>query len=83
MSGREVFVNAADVGADRGHADLKGFGDFLVELALGEEFEDLFFPRRKPFGLIIGRSLGWRLEGLDDFACDVSGHGCGNLMARG
>ena len=37
----ELLVNAADVGADRGDADAELVGDFLVEEALGEEFEDL------------------------------------------
>jgi hypothetical protein len=49
----KLFVNAADVGVDGLDADLEHLGDFLVEIATGEEFEDFAFARGEFDGLAL------------------------------
>ena len=43
----QLFVNAADVRVDRWHADVQRLGNFLVEIAAGEQFEHFALARRK------------------------------------
>ncbi len=41
----EFFVNVADVSVDGGHADVQRLGNFLVEVAAGQEVEHFAFAR--------------------------------------
>ncbi len=69
----QLFVNVADVGANRGQTDAKGIGHFLEGIATGGEVQHLVFPLRKiggPGGIGLGT-----LKALDDFAGDIAAYG--------
>jgi len=71
----ELFVNAADVGVHRLHADLEHVGDFLVEIAAREQFQT---SRSRPESSTVFTVGGLRfvaIKILDDFARDLAAHG--------
>lgn len=73
----ELLVNVADMRVDGGVGEPGFLGNFLVEIALGEQVEHLCLPGRKVFG---PRRSGRFLKRLNDFASDMAAHRGASLM---
>src|SRR5882724_10125310 len=71
----ELFVDAADIRADRRQADCEGISDFFVEITAGKQIQNFAFARRQ--FVCVGRrgGRGLLLKRLNDFSRDVTGHG--------
>lgn len=68
----ELFVDMAQVAADRFDADSESVRDFFVEAAFRQMFEHLQFAFRELLGFVFLWSQS--MEILDHFSCDMGGH---------
>src|SRR5687767_2311158 len=63
----KFLVNVPDVSVDGGDAETQGFGDFLIEVSLRQQFEHFAFARRKSLRF----DFFWEfVKRLDHFAGD-------------
>lgn len=79
----EFLIDVADVGADGFDAELELVGDFLVEMALSKEMEDLLFARRELLSKPLGGAAVLGLEGFDHETGYLGGHGGSAMMEIG
>ena len=68
----KLFVDVADMGADRGQTDAESIGHFFEGITTGGEVQHLVFPWRKTYRA--GRTRLGTLKALNDFAGDVAAH---------
>lgn len=74
----ELLINMADMRVDGRVTYPHGISDFFVEIAFGEEFNDLGFAGRKGLGRVI--ALPVLLEGLNNFPRNVAVHGGATII---
>jgi len=68
----EFSVDVLNVGGDGAVTDLEFLRNFLVQISLRQEFQDLLFAPGQNFGLMTGGNAGLA-ESLDNFAGDLAG----------